>query len=446
VTPSPWTYGEGIPRYLALWLPLTPVLVVILRRARVPWPEVGVVVASTLPTFALHPPSSAGPPWLRIGVVVAVCAVQAAWLARTLRAPSPPPGAPAPARSPAPAAARRVALALAVLVALAVRVPLAWADPGIGDFGTASDTAARQLLAGRNPWLEPNPHATVGAYQYPAGTVLAHLPTAALLPREVGGEPWLSARAAVWVVDVAAVLLLGRWSPVLAWAWALHPGLVRESGIVVANDVLLTLLAGLAALALARRRHLAAAVATGLAIAVKPSALVLVPLLLAAAGPPAALVACAVPAVLQLPFLLLPRPGLHGLAAVLEPAARLDPGGAVPLSAWLPLLPDPGLLGAASAAGVAAALGTAWVAGRALRRRGPTPSRAAAAVALPLLAAFALATRWPTNFALWPLAPLLVAVAATARPEPPAPGSPPSAGGAGARVSAASPARPATRR
>jgi len=407
------TYGGGVPRYLALWLPLAPALVLVLRRLGMPWTRMGLVLASTLPTFALHPPSGPGPDGLRLALVVAVVAVQAAWLVTALG------GAPAP---PPPRRAGRGTLAAAVLVALAVRAPLAWIDPGIGDFGTASDTAARQLLDGRNPYLAANPYATVGAYQYPAGTLLAHVPAAALLPPELGGESWLSARVTLWAVDAVAVALLGAaGGPALAWTWALHPTLVRESAVVVANDVPLTLLAALAALALARRRPLAAGVAVGLAVAVKPTALVLVPLLIAAAGPGSAVLAAAVPAALQLPFLLLPRPGLHGLAAIAEPAARSDPGGALPLSAWRLLLSDAGQLRPAALLGVALAAAVAWATGRALRSGSGGDARAAAAVCLPLLVAFALATRWPTNFATWSLAPLLLAATAEARSVRPAP-------------------------
>lgn len=417
------TYGPGIPRYLALWLPLAPVVGVVLARSRVPWRVAVAVTASTLPTFLLHTP----PPWSTGARTVAVAgcwAVLGGWLLSRLRADTVQ-----WAEDGEGSAVPWAALAAAALLAVALRAPLAWVDPGIGDFATASELAAQQLLAGANPYLQSNPHATAGTYQYPAGTILAHLPLVALDPGAIAGEEHLGARATLWAVDAAAVVALGavlaamgrpRAGVVAALLYAVHPTLVRESGIVVANDVGLGALAAGCGLALARRRPALAGALAGAAIAVKPAALVLVPVLLAAAGVRPALLALGLPAALQLPFLLLPVPGLHGLAAIAEPAARLESPLALGPSLWAALPPSPGLVRVLSVlgAGTAAAVGT--LTGRVLRRRGGDPAAALAAVALPLLTAHLLATRWPANFSGWYLAPLLLCAALSARRPSPA--------------------------
>jgi hypothetical protein len=399
-----FTYGPGIPRYLALWLPLAPVLVGGLVLLRVRRGAIAVVLASTLPSFALHQPPGGVPLPVVALPVAAVVGVVGWWVAGRLT------------RERDAAGPRRTgdwAVLGVVALALALRVPLAWADPGIGDFATASELAAQHLLEGRNPYLEPNPYASVGTYQYPVGTIAAFVPFIAVLPGQIAGEPHLRARAAAWAVDAGAIVLLSTVAPAAAFAYAVHPTLVRESGIVVANDVLLGVLVAGAAVALARRRPLLAGLAVGAAISVKPAALVLVPLLLAAAGWRPALAAAGMPAVLQAPFLLLPRPGLHGLAAIAEPVARME-GAPLALSLWSPLTlltqPTAGLLRALSALGVLAAVAVAVAAGRRLHAAPLTLQRAAAAVTLPLLTAFALATRWPTNFQSWYLVPLVVLV------------------------------------
>jgi len=412
------TYGPGIPRYLALWLPLAPALGVVLAAGRLPWQAAAAVAVSTLPTFLLHTP----PPWsagARTVAVAACLAVLGAWLLSLLRAQ--------PARWAAdsePAVAPWAALAAAALLAVALRAPLAWLDPGIGDFATASELAAQQLLAGANPYLETNPYATVDAYQYPAGTILAHLPLAALDPGWLAGEEHLGARATLWAADAAAVVALGavlsaagraRAGVVAALLYAVHPTLVRESGIVVANDIGLGALAAGCGLALARRRPVLAGALVGAAIAVKPVALVLVPLLLGAAGARPALLALALPAAVQLPFLLLPVPGLHGLAAIAEPAARLESPLTLGPSLWVALPPSPGLVRVLSVLGAVAAAVVGALTGRLLRRRSGDPTAALAAVALPLLTAHLLGTRWPANFSSWYLAPLLLCAALSAR-------------------------------
>ncbi len=413
------TYGPGIPRYLALWLPLAPLLIAGLVAAGVHRRVIAVVLASTLPTFALHQPPPSVPSGVLVAGVAAVLCAVGAWLGSRLRASQ---GATFGARQRASAGA---VLALVVLT-VALRAPLAWLDPGIGDFGTASELAALQLLAGENPYLQANPYATVGTYQYPAGTILAFVPLATVFPAEFAGESHLGARATLWLIDAAAVALLtlgcarlgvARVGLVAAFAYAVHPTLVRESGIVLANDVLLGIAAAAAALALASRRPLLAAAAIGAAVSVKPSALVLVPLLLAARGWRPAALAVVIPAALQAPFLLLPSPGTHGLAAIAEPVARLEEGLALRLSLWAPLSlvlePTPDLLRILSVVGVVASAALAWAVGRRLRGGRPTLDRAAVAAALPLLAVFALATRWPHNFQDWYLVPLVLAAAAS---------------------------------
>ncbi|HWB70630.1 MAG TPA: hypothetical protein VG452_00305 [Egibacteraceae bacterium] len=421
------TYGPGIPRYVALWLPLTPLLVAALLALRVRRGAVAVVVASTLPTFLLHNPPGRLPFPVRWALLTALLGGLAWWVAARVRGGGPVDGPRPPVRWP-------LVLALGV-VALLVRVPLAWVDPGVGDFARSSETAARQLLAGANPYTVPNEHTVYGIYQYPAGSLLAHLPFVAVAPRRLLAEPWVGARAALWATEAAAVALLAwagarlghaRAGVAAAVAYALGPTLVRESAIVVANDLMLALAGTASAVALAAGRPLAAGLLAGLAVSVKPPALLLVPLLLVAAGWRPAALACAVPAVLQAPFLLWPSPGLHGLVAIAEPAARPDPYATVQYSTWWPLYatlgPTRPLLGVVTAAGVVAACAAAVWAGRQLRRRGITLARTAAAYALPLLVAFLGASALRTNFQDWylPLFLLCAAVVGTT-PGPAAP-------------------------
>lgn len=423
------TYGPGVPRYLALWLPLAPLLLVVVRRAGASWGTVGVVALSTVPTLLLHtPPAWLPDPAIAALVVVTVAGI-AAWLARRVWAPDTGRRRRAADR---PGRARWPAIAVAALVVLCTRVPLAWMDPGISDLPRASALAAEQLLDGRNPWAEPNPEALIGRYQYPAATVLAHVPFVGLLPGTVGGEDHIDARAVLWATDLAAVVLLG-WGlaraghpeagSLGALAYALHPTLARESGMTVANDVLMAVLVLGAALALARGRPTLAAVAVGGAISVKPPAAVLVPLLLAVGGPWVAAVAVAVPVALQLPFLLWPTPGLWGLDAMVEPAARAVGGGMLSRTVWAPLTgilpPTPGVLRALTVLAVLAGAGMAWAAGRQLRGGAPSVGRTCAAVALPLLVTFLASTRWQLNFQDWYL-PAFLAAAAVAVRAPPA--------------------------
>ncbi len=429
------TYGDGIPRYIALWLPLMPALVGGLLILRVRPRAVAMVVATTLPTFFLHNPPLRLPYLARWVALEVVLLGFVWWVVRSLRG-TPPTAARGAERAP------WLALVGLAALAVAVRAPLAWLDPGISDIPRASEFAAGQLLAGLNPYVEANPHTVVGAYQYPAGSVLAHVPFVALLPAEVLGERWIPARMVLWVASAAAVFALGwaasaavgrRASLAVGLVLALHPTLVRESGMVVANDVLLGLLVAGAAVALACRRSLWCAALVGLAISVKPSALVLVPLVALVAGWSAGALSVAVPGALQLPFLLLPSPGLHGLAAMAEPATRGDPWNVLQYSSWWPLYlaaPPSGLvLRAVTLLAIAAGSGTSLWAATRLRRTPPDLATTSLALALPLLATFLLGHRFRINFQDWYLVPFLVGVcvAGTSMPSrtvtwPPSPG------------------------
>ena len=410
------TYGDGIPRYATLWLPLAPLLVGGLAALRVRRGVVVAIAATTLPTFLLHNPPERVPYPMRWLLLEALFVGIAWWLARRVV------GRGERARRDTAERAHRpvpwTALGALALLAIAVRAPLAWVDPGISDIPRASETAARQLLAGVNPYMVANPHTVVGAYQYPAGSVLLHVPFVALLPAEALGEPWFPARVLLWVASAVGVLLLGwagarlggsRAGLATALILALHPTLVRESALTVANDVLLGLLAAGAAVALARRRPLWCGALVGLAVSVKPAALVLLPLV---GSWPAVTAAVAVPVGLQLPFLLFPTPGAHGLAAMAEPASRADPAAVLRYSTWWPLYaaaqPPPRLLALVAGLGVLLAVAVAVWAGIRLRRAG-SGGRAPAAVALALLAAFALGHRLRLNFQDWYLVPFALA-------------------------------------
>lgn len=426
------TYGAGTPGYVGLWLVLAPALVAALRWWGVPWKAVAVLVAASLPTFLRHSPPRAVPHVLIWLAMIGLLGGIAWWLVATLRRR---PDRPAAA---GPAAVHWPAVGLLVLVALAVRVPLAWLDPGISDIPQASENAARALLAGDNPYLVPNPHTIVGRYQYPAASVLAHLPFVAAVPVELLGEHWLGARLAIWMTDALAVVVLAvagarlgrtRAGLAAATAYALHPTLVREGGLTATNDLMLALAALGCALLLARRRPLWAGAALGVAISIKPAALVAVPVVALAGGWGAALLSLVVPGVLQLPFLLWPRLGLHGVSAIAEPAGRLYDYDVLRGSAWWPLYaavePTDGMLRAITVLGVLAALGAATWAGLRLRAADHIgAAAAAAAVALPLLTSFALASDWRLTFQNWYLPCLVAAVLLAVDPIRPAhPGS-----------------------
>ena len=412
-------YGPGIPRYLGMWAVLTPVLVVALVRARVRPRAVLAVFLSTLPSLNRNPPSWFGFP-LRWFVLTASSAYLVAWLVVRVRAHSAPTPPPISSRNPPSAvgSARRDRWWVAALVALtlALRVPLAWWDPGISQIGTSTERATHQLLDGRNPYPLPNPDADFGTYQYPAGTLLAHTPLVWAVPDEVAGEEHIGLRATLWLTDAAATALLTTAAgPLAGFVYAVHPTLVRESGLTVANDVLLALFLAAAAIALSRRRTLAAGVLAGLAISIKPAAVLAVPVLLVAVGWLPALASVAVPAVLQFPFLLWQSPGLHPFRGLLEPATRNEPLVVLRGSTWYPLYRavghSDGVRSLIALAGSAVAGAVALWAGRELRRRGMTLSRAAAALALPLLVSYALAGTPRTNYQDWYVTAFVIVVA-----------------------------------
>ena len=425
-------YGDGVPRYLTLWVPLAVLLVAVLLAARVRGRTLLLVLVTTLPPFGLHSRALPGGPPVGLGwsVVVAVVVVAAAVLVRALRRPAAATPAQASAarapaaRAPAPFAA---AAALAVL-AVAVRAVLTLVDPGSSDILRSGETAARDLLAGSNPYLVVNEHSVVGTYQYPAASLLWHVPTAALLPQGVTvlGESWVAGRLAVAAADVLVVGLLAvglarlgrrRAGLVAAAAYALHPALARDSGLTGANDVLLAAALLGVALLLAGGRGPAAGVVLGLAVSVKPVAVVALPVVLLGAGVGAAGLAAAVALALQAPFWLLPRPGLHGLSALSEPAGRPEDYDVLRRSLWWPLYALAGdgdrVVAAVTVLAVLVAVLVAVRAGVTLRRSAgpvPGPGPAVAAVTLPLLVLFALASVWRPNFEAWWLLGVLAAV------------------------------------
>lgn len=411
-----FTYPPGIPRYLALWLPLVPVLVAGLWWAGARWVTIGVVVASTLPTFVLHVPSA--PPWPQLAryvLLVGSETVVLLWLVRQVRRP------PRLVRSDDAVVPAQLAVGL-VALALVVRVPLAWIDPGISDIPTSTETAVTQLLDGTNPYTVDNPDTHLGRYQYPAGTLLSHAPFVWAAPGTVAGEEHIGVRTAIWTTEVLAVLLLlwagtrlasRRAGAAAAFAYAVHPTLVRDAGMVVANDLLVGVAVAGSAYAFARRRGWVAGLLLGFAIAVKPSAAVLLPLLLVADGLRPTAWAVAVPALLQAPFLLWPRPGLHGIGAMLEPVAREDAFGVLRSSAWWPWYAATGgrawAVTAAAVVGLLVALAVAaWVGGRLREDRAPVA--VAAGFAAPLTAVFLLASVQRINYGDWALTAMLLAV------------------------------------
>jgi hypothetical protein len=407
-------YGPGIPRYLGMWVVLTPLVVVTLVRARVRAGAVVAVLVSTLPSLNRNPPSWFGFP-LRWIVLTASSAYLAGWLVARVRA-APPTSSPNPPSEGGSARKGRWLVAALVALTLALRVPLAWWDPGISQIGTSTERATNQLLDGRNPYPLPNPDADFGTYQYPAGTLLAHTPLVWAVPDEVAGEEHIGLRATLWLTDaVATALLTTAVGPLAGFVYAVHPTLVRESGLTVANDVLLALFVVAAAIALSRRRTLAAGVLAGVAVSIKPAAVLAVPVLLVAVGWLPALASLAVPAVLQLPFLLWQSPGLHPFRGLLEPATRNESLVVLRESTWYPLYRavghSNGVRSLVALAGIAVAGVVALWAGRELRRRGTALSRAAAALALPLFVSYALAGTPRTNYQDWYLTAFVIVVA-----------------------------------
>jgi hypothetical protein len=224
--------------------------------------------------------------------------------------------------------------------------------------------------------------------------------------------------------------------------YALCAPLVRDSGLSTANDLLLALFVLLAVAALAERRSRLAGVAVGLAIAVKPPAVLLLPLLLPAAGLVPALIAAAVPALLQAPLLLWQAPGWKELEAFAEPAGRSDGELFLAHSLWYPVFPflgsSPGVLKVLALLGIVVAAGAAWWAGRRLRAPQLSLPHVAAAVCLPLFVVFALAPVPRLNYQDWYIPPLLLALAhAGTRSRPEA--RRPAEAGAGGAVQVAAP-------
>jgi len=418
VTASIFTYDGGVPRYLGLWLVLTPVLAVGLAALGVRGHAVVAAVLATLPSLSRNPPSWFVPP-LRSWVLGAAYLYLAIWLIARVRARDDVATAPR-------AVDRRAVLAL-VAVALALRVPLAWWDPGISQIGTSTELAAKQLLNGHNPYAEPNPLADYGTYQYPAGTLLLNTPAVAAVPRSVAGEEHIGIRLVLWLNEALAVVLLAwagarfgraRAGLAAAFAYAVGPTLVRESGMTVANDLVMALLVTAAAVALASRRPTAARALIGLAIAVERSATLVLPILWLVAGPAAVALGVGVPVVLQLPFLVAGHPGLHEVRAIVEPATRRESLAILRAdSMWWPVYRafgnGSGVLRAVALVGLAVAAAAAVWAGLELRRRGVTLSRTAAAFALPLFVAFAMASVQRTNYQDWYLTPFLLCVGLT---------------------------------
>lgn len=421
VADSLFTYGPGIPRYIGLWLVLTPLAVAVLVAGRVRWVAVAVFVAITLPWLAAGPLPFLTPA-VRFVLVTASMLLLIGWTIRRVAKPAADAGA--RRREPVPWKALG---ALAVLT-VAVRAPLAWIDPGISSIGLSTEHAVRELLSGVNPYAEPNPHADFGTYQYPVGTILANLPLVALMPTEVLGEQHLGIRMTSWLVDVLNVAVLviasARWGRARAGvvagaAYALCAPLVRDSGLSTANDLLLALFVLLAVFAIAERRMPLAALAVGLAIAVKPPAVLLLPLLVGVAGVVPALLAAAIPALLQAPLLIWQAPGWKEIEALAEPAGRSDGTDFLANSVWYPLLAvvgdDPGVLRILAVVGILSAGVAACWAGLRLRRDSRDLTTVAAAAALPLLVVFALAPVPRLNYEDWYAPALILCVAHAVR-------------------------------
>jgi hypothetical protein len=427
-----FSYGDGIPRYLGIWMVTTPVLVLGLRRFGVPRAAVAVVFLTTLPSLSRNPPWWFEVP-ARLWILGAACIAITAWLVQQIRASR---------DSERPDVANRElvergvdwrwAVGLAAL-ALALRVPLAWWDPGISDIPTSTEIAAEQLLDGDNPYTLPNPDTQVGHYQYPAGSILAHLPFVALQPDRLFGEEHVGVRVAIWFNEAVTVVLLlwagalvgrSRAGQAAAFAYAMHPVLLREAGQTVANDLILATLVLGAAVALARRRPMLGAVLVGLAISVKPVVVAALPVVLVAVGWQAAAAAVLVAVGVQLPFLLFPTPGTHGLRWILEPVGRAEIAPVLRAnSLWWPVYLVVGTSAAAiktaSRASLALCLAAAAWAGWQLRRTELTLERLAAAFALPLFLAWATASMQRTNYQCWYLAPFLLAVGLRVAEPPP---------------------------
>ena len=240
-------------------------------------------------------------------------------------------------------------------------------------------------------------------------------------------------RVTIWLNEAITVVLLlwagalvgrARAGQAAAFAYAMHPVLLREAGQTVANDLILATLVLGAAIALARRRPMVGAALVGLAVSVKPVAVAVAPVVLLAAGWQAAAVAGFVAVGVQAPFLLFPTPGTHGLRWILEPVGRAEIAPVLRAnSLWWPVYLAVGTGAAAvkTAARVSLALclGAAAWAGWRLRRTELTLDRLAAAFALPLFLAWATASMQRTNYQCWYLAPFLLAIGLSVAEPPP---------------------------
>lgn len=443
-------YGPGTPTAVGIWLVLTPVLVIGLLVLRASLGVIGVTVAATVPTLVLH----RTPDWLGVRTASLIASVATlavlAWLGlRLVRAPS---GAPPEDDDGEVGRGRRsgiwVGVGLVAALGVGLRVLVGLIDPGISDIPRASETAARALLAGHNPYRVPNPDSVIGIYQYPAASIYAHLPFVAAIPPDA---KHIAARLVLWVTCAVAVGFLG-WAGVrvgrprqglqAAWAYAVSPELVRDGGLTVANDLLLALAVAVAAWLLARRRPWWAAVLVGVAISVKPSAALMLPVVLVAAGLWVAVAAGLVAVLLQVPLLVWPSPGLDGLSAIAEPVARSQPLDRLAGSAWFPLYDalgngsGPARVAAAGVLLVGGLVGlwagwrlrrgmglgvrplSAWLSvPRALWPRAwepgfaPPVAAVAAAMALPLVVGFLLAPVRDLNYEDWGLTALMLVVA-----------------------------------
>ena len=432
-------YGAGVPRFVFIWLLVTPAMIWLARAAGLRGRRLALLVATTLPTFGLH--SAAVPGLTSFPVQWAITTLSlgalATMLLRVVTHGLPPVG---PCTSTW--LQRRVsylpALTTVVLLGVVLRAVWTWIDPGIADIPQASEFAARQVLAGLNPYVEPNPFTYTPVYQYTAGTISWHLPFVAAIPDgRVMGETFMAARLSAWAMDALAMAAIGiaGWLavgrpervPVIclvpAALYALNATMIREVGLTAANDVLMAVLSAIAVglLSTGRNRRSAAA-CWGLAVSVKLPALALAPIFVAVAGIRPVLLAGCTALALQTPFFLWPTVGLHGLDAILEPALRNDSYDVVRRSVWWPLY---GLLAAQGRLAsvlsyVPLSVGTSIAVlgvrsltnGRRGRRAVQEGERLLALAALTLTSLVLLAPGWRNNFQSWPL-PLAVLVAAS---------------------------------
>ena len=165
--------------------------------------------------------------------------------------------------------------------------------------------------------------------------------------------------AAVVLCDLLTLVLLWRWlvatgrSPWWTLAYGWHPLVVLESASGAHVDVVGTLLVVAGALALARRRSLAAALAVAGAVAVKFLPLVLLPLLWRRVRLRHAALAGAAVALLYLPFVQPDGPLPIGSLATYAAGWRFNGPLFRGLASWIGV---PGAVAAAIGAGLAVAV------------------------------------------------------------------------------------------